>query len=320
MRPRIALRALRVAGALAALAFVLGVGVRMTVRDGHRLAQALFYATPWPVLALLAAFAAFVAWRERGPWRAWRWPAACAAAACLAAWLASDLRVGGREPAAPETFRVVQWNVSRPTWQLPRVARRVLELEPDLLVLNESRPRHDVAEPRWREALSPLVVTELKQIMLVASAGGAAEPVRRGTFDGWSDFDVRRVRLGGRDVTLVVVDLAGAPLRPRGDDFAAIERLVRRYGEGPLLVAGDFNTPTDSAWFPPLLATMQESFRAAGHGLAGTWPAAAPVLSVDHVLASRHFRVVRCEHEGSWLSDHRAVVVDLAWADEPPPS
>jgi endonuclease/exonuclease/phosphatase (EEP) superfamily protein YafD len=39
----------------------------------------------------------------------------------------------------------------------------------------------------------------------------------------------------------------------------------------------------------------------------------APIMSLDHVWLSKHFRVVRCEHRTSIYSDHRAVVVDLAW-------
>lgn len=38
-----------------------------------------------------------------------------------------------------------------------------------------------------------------------------------------------------------------------------------------------------------------------------------PLLRIDHLFASRHFRVLQCRVLPSRASDHRPVVADLAW-------
>jgi endonuclease/exonuclease/phosphatase family metal-dependent hydrolase len=109
------------------------------------------------------------------------------------------------------------------------------------------------------------------------------------------------------------VDFDGDPRQTRRAPFEQLYQIVKPHVNEPLIVMGDFNTPIDSVFFEKLRGQLQGAFETAGSGNAATWPMVAPIMSLDHVWLSKHFRVVRCEHRTSIYSDHRAVVVDLAW-------
>ncbi len=98
-------------------------------------------------------------------------------------------------------------------------------------------------------------------------------------------------------------------LRSLAEEAQALDSLA--------VVAGDFNADRDHAPFRALLsAGLRDVHDERGRGLARTWPAAFPLLQLDHVLVHdadgarlvpRRVREVRVPG-----SDHRAVVTDLA--------
>jgi vancomycin resistance protein VanJ len=86
---------------------------------------------------------------------------------------------------------------------------------------------------------------------------------------------------------------------------------------GPLLVAGDLNAPVQGLACRALLdCGLQDAFSAAGRGYGYTYGRFTPLrhafLRIDHVLASRHWRIERCRIGNQDGSDHRPVVAELA--------
>ena len=87
-------------------------------------------------------------------------------------------------------------------------------------------------------------------------------------------------------------------------------------GEGPRILAGDFNATLDHAQFRRLLRRgYVDAASQAGHGLSLTWgprPDRRPtLLAIDHVLIDRRCAVVTTS--AHWLtgSDHRALYAEL---------
>lgn len=143
------------------------------------------------------------------------------------------------------------------------------------------------------------------------------------------DVDVRSV--GTRALPRATVDVGGTAVRllavhplPPVSVFEGLWRAsladLRREAEAlelPAVVAGDFNADRDHAPFRRLLdAGLRDATDERGRGLARTWPAALPVLQLDHVL-------VRDGREGDVEvldvrevevpgSDHLGVLTDLA--------
>jgi endonuclease/exonuclease/phosphatase family metal-dependent hydrolase len=80
---------------------------------------------------------------------------------------------------------------------------------------------------------------------------------------------------------------------------------------GPLLVAGDFNLPADSAWFDGWRDRLTNAFEAAGRGWYLSWPSPFPVLALDHAWVSPSVEVVRCELRFTTFSDHRPILLEI---------
>jgi endonuclease/exonuclease/phosphatase family metal-dependent hydrolase len=102
---------------------------------------------------------------------------------------------------------------------------------------------------------------------------------------------------------------------------------------GPHFIAGDFNTPgfrgrTARHLLPPVLRWMhragyEDAFHTVGEGSGRTFPARSPIFRVDFLFFPKAWaQGVRQAHAlDSWhvkrASDHRPVIVDWAWPDQP---
>ena len=88
----------------------------------------------------------------------------------------------------------------------------------------------------------------------------------------------------------------------------------------PTIVLGDFNfTRRNSAYAEFAGAGLTDAFREAGKGHGGTLPVhvsgipLSPVLRVDYILRSAHFRTQEAWVGKSTGSDHRPVLARLGW-------
>ena len=85
-------------------------------------------------------------------------------------------------------------------------------------------------------------------------------------------------------------------------------------GRLPTVLAGDFNATLDHAEFRRLLRRgYLDAARQTGTALTPTWgpPGRGPVLTLDHVLASRGCAVLACSVHVIPGSDHRAVYAEI---------
>jgi endonuclease/exonuclease/phosphatase (EEP) superfamily protein YafD len=100
-------------------------------------------------------------------------------------------------------------------------------------------------------------------------------------------------------------------------------RAARRVAEslrGPVIVAGDFNTPTRSALYREHWSHWQNAFSVAGWGWGHTHFTRRTGLRIDHVLVPQDdWRVERCWVGPDVGSAHRPVIADLVWSGRPPP-
>lgn len=93
-------------------------------------------------------------------------------------------------------------------------------------------------------------------------------------------------------------------------------------GDGPTLLIGDLNFPMRSAGYRSLQASgLQDAWQAAGRGFGASWPAGferfgipiPPLVRLDYVWHSRHFRAIAAYTGAAYGSDHLPVVVTLGW-------
>lgn len=92
-----------------------------------------------------------------------------------------------------------------------------------------------------------------------------------------------------------------------------IKDLSRASGEhGLRILAGDFNATLDHAAFRTVLSRgYNDAAEARGSGLAPTWPASSPVVTIDHVVVDNRAAVLDYRVFGVTGSDHRAVFAEV---------
>lgn len=87
---------------------------------------------------------------------------------------------------------------------------------------------------------------------------------------------------------------------------------------GPVLLMGDFNTPSESALFRRVWSRYTDAFSAAGWGWGYTFLGAKTAVRIDHILADPRWH---CEH--CWVGPdigppHRPVLADLILSEPRP--
>ena len=305
-------------GWLLALALTALVGVRATGIERGTIIVLLIGALP---LTLLPAYALLVAavLRRRRALGALSALLVGAHLIVLAPALGASERPAGFE-AAPR-LRVVTANlyVLNPD---PQAAGRALRtLRPDVLVV----PELNAAGLAGLRASGLLVDLPFSVVQLA----DRAETV--GLFSRLPLDDVTLRSVGGRALPRATITVGSTRLRLLAEHplppISALEVLWRRsLGDlaresqaltMPAVVAGDLNAGRDHALFRQLLDTgLRDAHDDRGRGTARTWPAALPLLLLDHVLVKDGpggrivvLSVREVELPGS---DHLGVVADLA--------
>jgi len=278
----------------------LSVLVRLTVRDRLPIVSTLFYAFP-PVVCGLLLLGAAGGWFFKGRRRL---ALGSGAGVLLLACWQLGISWFRHEPAKGE-IRLLLWNTKNGSRGWDRLAAQAASYDPDVICLVE-------AQKLGTELERALPGREWRRLQdgMVAGLRGRILESEGFDLDGGGGAVVVRGTLRDRAMTVVVVDIGSNPLRHRRRAFERLEALLDRVH--PDIVAGDFNTPRDSAFFDEWRSRRVHAFEASGDGLDLTWPMPCPVLSIDHAWSGPRLAPRACRHEGSWASDHRAVVVDYA--------
>jgi endonuclease/exonuclease/phosphatase (EEP) superfamily protein YafD len=111
---------------------------------------------------------------------------------------------------------------------------------------------------------------------------------------------------------------ANITLRARESEAASrwilpIAGLGRRGVPDPVIIAGDFNLPTDSDIYRLYWSSYTNAFSSAGLGFGHTKFTRWFGIRIDHILAGPGWRCRRCWVGPDVGSDHRPVLADLDW-------
>lgn len=82
---------------------------------------------------------------------------------------------------------------------------------------------------------------------------------------------------------------------------------------GPVLLAGDFNTPVESTIYRECWSGYTNAFSVTGLGWGNTHLTRHTGVRIDHILASPNWQVRRCWVGPDVGSAHRPIIADLAW-------
>lgn len=96
----------------------------------------------------------------------------------------------------------------------------------------------------------------------------------------------------------------------RSEESAAIRKMLDDE-ERPFLLCGDFNTTPHQWTYARLSRGLQDVYRTAGGLWGPTFPAGWPLVRIDYIIASAHWRIGDA-HVGPQLApDHRPVIATL---------
>ncbi len=272
---------------------------------------------PWLTFAI-AGLAVVVAL-----FRQWKLTVAAGTLALLgAAWLAPLVFPG---PAGGDTIlTVATMNLRYGSADPDEMVAIVVDSGVDVLALEELTP----------EAVAALASAGLEDVLPFAAAQPA--PGASGTaiysrypLAGIADVEglyfetvSAHVAAPGGDIAIFAVH--PRPPHPRNtdgwlEDMRALKRILADQ-EGPVLVAGDFNSTRDHAAFREVLALgFRDAADQAGAGFLPTYPARhkfGPLVAIDHVLTrDAGLRATSATTFTVRGTDHRAVVVQYARAE-----
>jgi len=225
----------------------------------------------------------------------------------------------GASPSAAPSLRVASINVYSLNRRHAEVLQFVRDNRPDLVLLLE-------VTTAWRDLLDALAADyPFQHLELRGSNFGMALFSRL----PWKSVATREFGSGGlpsivarlewQDEPLVLVGTHPMPpggssmWRLRNEQFAQIAAFCRTETD-PLVVIGDLNSTSWSAWFDTLLDGTRLRDSRAGFGLQTTWPCWTWQLgiTIDHCLVSPEVAVRK-----RWIgphvgSDHFPLLLDLA--------
>ncbi len=289
----------RVLRRLLQVAVVVGLVIFLTVRDSRALTGPLFYAMPLPVLVVGAGVLGLTGQgRERRVWLG-------LAGVVAVGWLGTTVRL--KSPAAGEPgTSFLLWNMDRPGRLSEPLVGKIRELGPDVVALVETEDfsrqichEYETALPGWH----------------AVRLGYGMAVIHRGVLNRWTmrhtgvrtHFAVMEFTLEHGPCRVILVDGDADPLHSRAADLAVLREAALE--EPGTVILGDFNTPVTSAHFSPWRAGLTHAFTEAGRGVQESWPLGLPLLSLDHVWATRDLRWREAAHFRSRASDH-----DMVWA------
>jgi endonuclease/exonuclease/phosphatase (EEP) superfamily protein YafD len=79
----------------------------------------------------------------------------------------------------------------------------------------------------------------------------------------------------------------------------------------PLLVTGDFNTPSRGHLYGTLKQELEDAFAATGWGFGYTYRSDLPLLRIDYIWTNRLIKATRAFNPDTRASDHRPLVAEV---------
>jgi vancomycin resistance protein VanJ len=260
----------------------------------------------------------------------WRRASIAAVGALAFLWWFGAFFVPNIPAACPEpcqSLTVLQFNIADGRWPSDTLIAAIRASNADLVTLEEVSP--DQAA-QMQSSLSDLYPYQVLNI-----DGGAGllsrHPIHfseRLMLPGRSYLRAN-IAVNDQFVVVLVAHPQVSELRMNPPDYVSVSRdafitLTEIASQGePTILAGDFNMIDQSADYDLLRhAGFRDAFRDAGWGFGWTYaargavppmPSAIPLLRIDFIMHTDHFRAVRSWVGPDYGSDHLPLWAELVW-------
>jgi len=272
-----------------------------------------------------------------------RWPVLLQIAALAIGlyWFALPALAKATPPPHDDSFTVLTFNIQGSNSELQQATDWLLQVAPDILVLQETSAGYD-------QRLAPLYAAYAHEAHITGNVRifSQHEILQRTVIP--LDPDPKRsalrllLHVRGRQLAVYGLHLS-LPLRPRERAYTQADiglSFFLRYDEArrnaqirrflahiaqeqlPYVVAGDFNMSDSSLIYSEMAAQMGDVWRGAGSGAGRTWPLAQeiglprlihPILRIDYIWHSPQLRPSSARLGEAIGSDHLPLSATFAW-------
>jgi endonuclease/exonuclease/phosphatase (EEP) superfamily protein YafD len=224
----------------------------------------------------------------------------------------------------PGILRVVSLNCAG---RNPKAADEVLLYQPDIVLLQEAPLKKDVellaqrlfgndAAIAWN--LDPVIIAHgrLEQRVLSRTKGLIMTQAHVALSNGLF-VEVISLRLTPPTIGLNIFSPYNWKEHTDGRKLRCtqvakvVEQLSTISDTTPIIVGGDFNAPAGDGAIALLQPYLLDTVKQAGVGWPNTAMNTVPLLRIDQIWVSKHFKVISVFAKETKNSDHRIVVCDL---------
>ncbi len=233
-------------------------------------------------------------------------------------------------PGGP-SVRVMTYNIHHGLGGMDRIARNIRGVSPDVACLQETNPLGNASSPfirltrefpQWHSATFGDVAVFSKWPIVdcqvyPSSVGHTRSFLRVGLLAHGKRFDVVCLHMATaarpESASRHKGSLASYLHRTTSARSYQISELLRITSgvKGPLIVAGDFNTPPRGRLYGRIAGNFRDSFRSVGWGFGYSFRTDLPVMRIDYVWAGSGTQPRACSSRALVGSDHRPVVAEL---------
>lgn len=215
---------------------------------------------------------------------------------------------------AGKPLRLVHWNVAYGIFGWPDVVDRIVEQQPDVVILSEPPQNDELPGNPWLQDLSRRLreagwdrcEIHYDESLAILSSFPIHKRERAVFLQG--EGLLFGLDVGGDEFQLMAVDLPSSIRRHRDPLLAHVELLVNL--NRPDLVVGDFNAVRQATRLQNLPAGYRHAYDTVGAGWSYTWPLPVPVLAIDQCFFSPRIEPVAYSLFAG-RSDHRAQRFDF---------
>lgn len=282
---------------------LLGLSLRLTIRDSLIGLATLYYMTPPALLMFGSGLCLLHSLATRRRVHIIFWSLLCTGTSF---WWTQTQWVSKTEPATENGEIIVLFaNVAR-TGDYRSTSDLARKLDADIIGMVEATGTLQELVDHWKSELPDYDLSILGNNIQIFTKGTSGDgiPIELG-----KDSHMRHipVMVNGIEIQCLLVDISANIFGSRGPAIEQLTNYAERLSDQNVLIMGDFNTPLDSVHFRPLQRQHQNAFAEAGDGYVATWPAPLPVLSLDQIWTNGRFKPIYCKHFSNSNSDHQIV-------------
>ncbi|WP_372752788.1 endonuclease/exonuclease/phosphatase family protein [Mariniflexile sp.] len=279
------LRLLKTLYSIANVLIIFGMlSVHFVLKERSYLDALRFYAMPLPII-IVVVFLLSIFLRNR------RYNIIIAGI-LLVIWLGRSFKIHIPESIKPSDLEVVFWNASRDNGF--EEAFKLIENIPDVCVLVESK-RNDI---KLFQKKYPNYYFYKSDTEIYIFSKSRIEIEK----DTTSNHNTTVINFKSFGLNFYAIDVSGSTDVPRTWELGFVNKNITTSPKTMLL--GDFNVPFESINLKEIKANFNHAFNEKGNGFRETWFWNIPLLSLDHIWASKDLEILKTEKINTFKSDH----------------